>query len=298
MLLNYTATPIQEIFDPLLDQHGIRLLIKREDQNHPHISGNKWWKLKCNLEEANRQHKKTILTFGGAYSNHIYATAAAAKECRFESIGIIRGEETLPLNPTLSFATSTGMKIQYVTRENYKIKSEHEFINSLIEQYGDFYLIPEGGTNQLAVKGTTVFAQEHLSKIEFDYLFLPVGTGGTIAGIINGLNGERNVIGVPVLKNGRFLGDEIKPYLNQDYSNWSLLTEYHHGGYAKTTPALMTFIQQMEVEHQLPLDHVYTGKLLWAVMEEIKKGAFQKGSTILALHSGGLQGNNSKITNH
>lgn len=127
---------------------------------------------------------------------------------------------------------------------------------------------------------------------------MPVGTGGTIAGIINGLNGKKNVVGIPVLKNGSFLEGEIKPFLNHDFSNWSLLTEYHHGGYAKTTPALMTFIQQMGVTHQLPLDHVYTGKLLWAVIEEIKKGVFQKGSTLLAIHSGGLQGRNSKITNH
>ncbi len=293
-MLTYTPTPIQEIFDPLLDQHGIRLLIKREDQNHPLISGNKWWKLKYNLEEAKRLNKNTLLTFGGAYSNHIYATAAAASECGFQSIGIIRGEKTLPLNPTLQFAIENGMKLHYVDREAYRRKSEPGFINKLHDQFGDFYLIPEGGTNELAVKGTTEFAREHLSKIAFDSLFLPVGTGGTIAGIINGLKGDKQVVGIPVLKNGGFLEEEIKRYLNGGFSNWSLLTEYHHGGYAKTTPALLVFIKEMEIKHQLPLDHVYTGKLLWAVMEEIKKGMFQKGSTILALHTGGLQGSNSK----
>lgn len=297
MLLTYTTTPIQEIFDPLLDQHGIRLLVKREDQNHPTISGNKWWKLKYNLEEAKKLNKKTLLTFGGAYSNHIYATAAAANECGFQSIGIIRGEETLPLNPTLEFAIDNRMKIQYINREGYRNKSKPEFINDLYDQYGDFYLIPEGGTNDLAVKGTTEFSSQYLSKIAFDYLFLPVGTGGTMAGIINGLEGKNKIVGIPVLKNGGFLADEIKPYLNHEYSNWSLLTEYHHGGYVKTTPALMNFIKEMETKHQLPLDYVYTGKLLWAVFEEIKKGSFSKGTTLLVLHSGGLQGSNSKIAN-
>ncbi len=297
MLLNYAPTPVQEIFDPLLDQHGIRLLIKREDQNHPTISGNKWWKLKYNLEQATRLDKKTLLTFGGAYSNHIYATAAAAKECGFQGFGIIRGEETLPLNPTLKFAIDNGMKIHYVNRESYRNKNELEFINELQDQYGDFYLIPEGGTNNLAVKGTTEFANHYLSKIEFDYLFLPVGTGGTMAGIINGLEGKNKIVGIPVLKNGGFLAGEIKPYLKHDYSNWLLLTEYHHGGYAKTTPALMNFIKEMETKHKLPLDHVYTGKLLRAVFEEIKKGTFSKGTTLMVLHSGGLQGSNSKIAN-
>ncbi len=289
-MLTYTPTPIQEIFDPLLDQYGIRLLIKREDQNHLHISGNKWWKLKYNLEEARRLSKNTVLTFGGAYSNHIYSTAAAAKECGFQSIGIVRGEETLPLNPTLQFATENKMTIQFVSREEYREKNKPEFINKLHDQFKNFYLIPEGGTNALAIKGTTEFARQYLSKIEFDFLFLPVGTGGTLAGIINGLAGENKIIGVPVLKNGGFLEAEIKPYLNQDFSNWSLLTEYHHGGYAKNTPALLAFIREMEIKHQLPLDHVYTGKLMWAVMEEIKKGVFVKGSTILVLHTGGLQG--------
>lgn len=289
-MLTYTPTPVQEIFAPLLDQHGIRLLVKREDQNHLHISGNKWWKLKYNLAEAKRQGKKILLTFGGAYSNHIYSTAAAANECGFQSIGIIRGEETLPLNPTLQFAIENGMELHYVDREAYRKKSEPEFINKLHDQFEDFYLIPEGGTNELAVKGATEFAQDYLSKIAFDFLFLPVGTGGTIAGIIKGLKGERNIIGVPVLKNGDFLTEEINPYLNQNFSNWSLLTEYHHGGYAKTTPALSAFIKEMETKHHLPLDHVYTGKLFWAVMEEIKKGVFPKGSVILVLHTGGLQG--------
>lgn len=294
-MLTYTPTPVQEIFAPLLDQHGIRLLVKREDQNHPTISGNKWWKLKYNLEEAKCQCKNTLLTFGGAYSNHIYATAAAAKECGFQSIGIIRGEETLPLNPTLKFAVEKGMKLHFIDRETYRKKSEPEFINILHDQFKDFYLIPEGGTNALAVKGTTEFARDYLSKIAFDHLFLPVGTGGTIAGIINGLKGEKKIIGVPVLKNGDFLREEIIPYVNQDFFNWSLLNEYHHGGYAKTTPALLAFIKEMETKHHLPLDHVYTGKLLWAVMEEIKKGVFAKGATILALHTGGLQGISKRL---
>lgn len=272
-------------------------MVKREDLNHPFISGNKWWKLKYNLEEARRLDKKTLLTFGGAYSNHIYAVAAAAKECKFKSIGIIRGEEVLPLNPTLRFATGHGMQLHYVSREDYRKKNEAGYIQQLHDTFGDFYSIPEGGTNSLAVKGCSEFAQT-LLDIDFDYLCLAAGTGGTMAGIIEGFADKREVIGISVLK-GDFLTKEIVELLknsalkkksSQVYGKWQVLTSYHHGGYAKVSDALQNFIREMYRQHNLPLDPVYTGKLMWAVLEEVKKGFFKRGSTILALHTGGLQG--------
>ncbi len=287
-MLSYTQTPIQELHDPLFAQAGVRVFIKREDLNHPFVSGNKWWKLKYNLEEAKRLNHKTLLTFGGAYSNHIYATAAAAHELGFESIGIIRGEETLPLNHTLSFAKNKGMKLHYVSREQYRTKTEVEFIDQLHQHLGDFYLIPEGGTNALAVKGVTEFAQ--MLGNDFDYLCCSVGTGGTLAGLVNGLSGTKTVIGFSSLKGGDFLEEEVKKYLHSDYGKWALRTSYHHGGYGKTTPELLTFMEHTQKRHNLPLDPVYTGKLLYGVYEEIKKGSFKKGSTVLILHSGGLQG--------
>src|SRR5882724_4047519 len=183
-MLKYFDTHFVEIVDFGAEIAGIKFLVKKEYQNHPTVSGNKWWKLKYNLEEVQRLEYKTILTFGGAFSNHIYATAAAAKEFGLNSIGIIRGEETLPLNETLAFAKSCGMKLHYVSREEYREKNTPKISEQLKQQFGNFYTIPEGGTNLLAVKGCEEFAREKLLPLDFDYLCLPVGTGGTMAGII------------------------------------------------------------------------------------------------------------------
>lgn len=268
-------------------------MIKREDLNHPHASGNKWWKLKYNLEEAVANNLRTLLTFGGAYSNHIFATAAAAKEYGLESIGIIRGERVEPLNHTLSFASKQGMKLHFVSREMYRMKHDFGFISSLQEKFGNFFLIPEGGTNEFAIKGTEEFAKTKLLQTEFDVVMLPVGTGGTIAGIIAGFEGSREVLGVSVLKNGDFLKDDIasflKKYSRKEYGNWSLLTSYDHGGYAKVTQELLDLVSAMKMQHSLSLDTVYTGKLMSAVLKEAERGRFSRGSTVLALHTGGLQ---------
>ena len=292
-MLSYQPTPILQLRNELLDDAGVQLLCKREDLNHPDISGNKWWKLKYNLEEATRQEKKTLLTFGGAYSNHIYATAAASHESGFKSVGIIRGEETLPLNKTLAFAQHCGMQLHYISRTQYREKNNPSFIQELHNKFGDFYLIPEGGTNEFAVKGCAEFGKQLLQEIEFDYLCLPVGTGGTITGIIAGLEGKKEVVGFPVLKGGDFLKDEIEKllqkYSNTSYGNWHLDASYHHGGYAKATPALLDFVKLMNDKHNLPLDAVYTGKLLWAVMDYVRQGKFRRGSTVLVVHTGGLQ---------
>ncbi len=292
-MLHYTPTPIQEIHSNLLTEAGVRLLIKREDLNHPHVSGNKWWKLKYNIAKAVKQNKNVLLTFGGAYSNHIYSTAAAAQELGLKSIGVIRGEETLPLNTTLTFAKACGMQLHYVTRENYRNKSSEAFIQFLADRHGEFYLIPEGGSNLSAVEGCAVFAAS-LRTIDFDYLCTAVGTGGTISGIIKGLKDAFPIIGFPVLKGGGFLKTDIKNFLREaavaHYNNWRLDSSYHHGGYAKVTQELLLFIQEMKLKHDLPLDSVYTGKMLWGVMDYIKKGNFKCGTTVLALHTGGLQG--------
>ncbi|MBL7842462.1 MAG: 1-aminocyclopropane-1-carboxylate deaminase/D-cysteine desulfhydrase [Cyclobacteriaceae bacterium] len=286
-LLEYTQTPIQEIHDPLFDKAGLRVLVKREDLNHPTVSGNKWWKLKYNLEEAKKLGFKTLLTFGGAYSNHIFSTAAAAHELGFESIGIIRGEEALPLNPTLTFAKSRGMKLKYIAREAYRQKTNPDFIDRLHQEFEDFYLIPEGGTNALAVKGVEEFAQT--LGDEFDYLCCAVGTGGTLAGLINGIGSSTEILGFSVLKGGEFLKDEVEKLIGKEAKNWSLVTDYHFGGYGKTTAALLEFIKDRLTKNNLPLDSVYTGKLVAGVYDLIEKGYFRRGATILMVHSGGLQ---------
>jgi 1-aminocyclopropane-1-carboxylate deaminase len=287
-LIKHCKAQVQELESQIFEQSGVRLLIKREDQNHPFVSGNKWWKLKYNLEEALKTGEATLLTFGGAYSNHIYATAAAANELGLKSIGIIRGEETLPLNPTLSFAKACGMQLHYVSREAYRNKAEASFIEQFHNQFGDFYLIPEGGTNELAVKGCTEFAMQLSAEIDFDYLCLPVGTGGTIAGMIEGLDESKKIIGFPVLKGAQFLEEEIRKYTSK--KNWKLVYDYHFGGYAKVTNELMEFMNEFEKQFSIPLDPIYTAKMMFGIMDLIKNKFFESGSTILAVHTGGLQG--------
>jgi len=185
------------------------------------------------------------------------------------------------------------MELHYVSREDYRRKASPEFLTQLQQQLGDFYLIPEGGTNHLAVKGCAEFAQERLLPIDFDYLCLPVGTGGTMAGIIAGLEGKKKIIGFSVLRNGHFLNEEVKElvkdFSGQEYSNWKIATNYHFGGYAKQSTQLDHFILQMREQHGLPLDFVYTGKMMAGVFDLISKNYFKRGSKILVLHTGGLR---------
>lgn len=285
-MLHYSPTPIQEIHDPIFEHAGVRVSVKREDLNHPYVSGNKWWKLKYNLEEAIKHGHHTLLTFGGAYSNHLYATAAASHELGLKSIGVIRGEETLPLNHTLSFVRSKGMELYFVSRERYRSKTGQSFINSLKNKFGDFYLIPEGGTNALAVKGVTEFAQT-LGN-DFHYLCCAVGTGGTMAGLIEGVTDTKKIIGFSSLKGAEFLHEEIQKFTLKR-KNWELIHEYHFGGYAKITPELTEFIHHAQEQFKLTLDPIYTSKMMYGILDLIRKKYFQHGSTIMVIHSGGLQ---------
>lgn len=295
--LKHNPTPIQELRHPVAVENGVRILVLREDLNHPTVSGNKWWKLKYNLLAAMEQQNSGILTFGGAYSNHIYATAAACSEVGLRSVGIIRGEETLPLNPTLAFAQSKGMELRYITRELYRAKDDPDFISNLKKTLGNFYVIPEGGTNSLAMQGCAELYKT-LAHLSFDKLIVPVGTGGTIAGLIAGSSGKRDVIGVTVLKDGKFLSGVIQGLLGHagiHDCNFCLLTEYHFGGYAKVNRDLLAFMEELK-RYNLPVDHVYTAKMFFALIEEIKKGNIKRGENVLAIHTGGLQGSVSLQT--
>lgn len=288
MDLDKKPTPLTELNTQLLDERGVKLYIKRDDLIDPEISGNKWRKLKYNLLEAEKSGYDTLLTFGGAYSNHIYAVAAAGKKYGFKTIGIIRGEEYLPLNPTLSFAQECGILLAYVSREEYKDKAEEYFLEQLAIKYGKFYLIPEGGTNELAVKGCEEIVPE--INIDFDYICSACGTGGTISGIINSVNERQKVLGFPALKGGDFLRDEIRGFMNSSSNHWDLITDYHFGGYAKVKPELLEFMNWFQSEFQIELDPIYTGKLFFGLFNMIKKDYFKKRETIIALHTGGLQG--------
>jgi 1-aminocyclopropane-1-carboxylate deaminase len=264
----------------------VRLFVKRIDKSHPFVSGNKWYKLKYNLIEAKKLAYKTLLTFGGAYSNHIAATAFAAQEKSFKSIGIIRGEEHLPLNSTLYFAKENGMELKYVSRSDYREKTISDFLEKLKAQFGDFYLIPEGGTNELAIEGTAEILDTNDIQ---DYICCAVGTGGTIAGIIRASNDNQTVIGFPAIKGFEQLKKDIKNWTNTN--NYKLINTYVGGGYAKVSKELVEFINKFNAEHNIPLDAVYTGKMLMGILDLVGKDYFPKGSTILAIHTGGLQGN-------
>lgn len=286
ILLSYFPTPIVEIQNPAASQAGIKLFIKREDLNHPSVSGNKWWKLKYNLEQAITTNAQTLLTFGGAYSNHIYATAAAARELKLNAIGIIRGEEHTAVNSVIEFARGAGMQLHFVSREMYRKKNTDKFLLQLQKDFGNCYVIPEGGTNELAVKGVIEFAVS-LRSTDFDYVCCPVGTGGTLAGLINGFKGETTVVGISVLKNGSFLKDEVLQ-LGVENDNWTIRTEYDFGGYAKSTPWLSAFVNDFQQNYDIPIEPVYSGKLMAAIFDLTDKRFFKRGSRVLAIHTGGI----------
>jgi 1-aminocyclopropane-1-carboxylate deaminase len=268
--------------------NGISLVMKREDLIHPFVSGNKFRKLKYNLLQAKTENQSTLLTFGGAYSNHIAAVAYAGKEKGFQTIGIIRGDELgdkIESNPTLKFAQECGMQFEFVSREDYRLKTDSAFLEQLENKFGSFYLIPEGGTNAFAIKG----CEEILTQEDgiFDYVACAIGTGGTISGVINSAFRYQKILGFPALK-GDFLQDEIRNFVQNE--NWELITEYHFGGYAKVNDELIAFINWFFEQTQIPLDPVYTGKMVFGVFDLINKNYFPENSKILLIHTGGLQG--------
>ena len=271
-----------------LKNSSIELFIKREDLIHPFVSGNKFRKLKYNLLQAKSENQTKLLTFGGAFSNHIAATAFAGKENGFKTIGIIRGDElenSFEENPTLKFAKDCEMQFEFVSRENYRLKDSEEFLKQLRTKFGDFYFIPEGGTNDLAVKGCEETVNDADSV--YDYICVAVGTGGTISGIINNSNSNQKILGFPALK-GDFLQKDICKFATK--KNWELILDYHFGGYGKVTEELVSFLNEFYHDYQIPLDPIYTGKLVFGVIDKIKTGYFPENSKILIIHTGGLQG--------
>lgn len=285
-------SPVQQLHSEFLRQHQVKLYIKRDDLIHPVISGNKWRKLKYNLEQARQDNHHTLLTFGGAYSNHIHATAAAGRYFGFNTIGIIRGEQYSPLNPTLQDVTDWGMQLEYVSRADYRQKTSVDFIHRLKQKFGDFYLIPEGGNNDLAVRGVSEIIDE--LDDDYDVICIDCGTGATMAGIIAGLRQPSHVLGFAVLKGADFLVDDIRQRLQSGHArsahNWTVNFDYHFGGFAKTNAELFAFIDQFQQQYEVPLEPVYSGKMLYGVFDLIKQGQFKAGSRLLVIHSGGLQG--------
>lgn len=287
-----SSVPIQSLNHLFLESKNIELAVMRLDLIHPGVSGNKFFKLKYNLKQARKEGIETILTFGGAYSNHIYATAEAAKSEGFRSVGIIRGERTEPLNPTLAHAESLGMKLHFVDRETYRRKTDSDFISSLENLFGKFYLIPEGGTNPLAIKGTGEIIGE--KEGNYSHFAVSIGTGGTFAGVASSISPFQNLVGFSSLK-GEFIHAEIENLLSENQliseGKYQVNTDYHFGGYGKYTPELLEFIREFYQNYGIALDPIYTGKMAFGVWDLIKKGFFEPKSKILMIHTGGLQGN-------
>ncbi|WP_234405854.1 1-aminocyclopropane-1-carboxylate deaminase/D-cysteine desulfhydrase [Leeuwenhoekiella sp. MAR_2009_132] len=284
--------PIQNIDDHVFRSNNVFVSILREDLLHKEVSGNKFRKLKYNLIEAQEQRKDTLLTYGGAFSNHIAATAKAGQICGFNTMGIIRGEElgidlnkTLQQNATLKFAHECGMKFYFITRAEYREKDTASFRESLKQKFGDFYEIHEGGTNHLAVKGCSEILNENTA--EYDYIMCPVGTGGTIAGLIEGSLSHQKVIGFPALK-GDFLNSEIEKLTSK--KNWDLNNNYHFEGYGKVNSELIAFINSFKNTHNIQLEPIYTGKMMYGLTDLISNAFFSENTRILAVHTGGLQG--------
>lgn len=279
-------SPVHQIKNNLFDKHGIQVSIKRDDLIHPFISGNKWRKLKYLLEKAIEEKKTHLVTFGGAFSNHLLATAAAAAKFGFQSTGIVRGERVE--NDTLFLCRLHGMQLIFTDRESYRDKSSLFHLHFGNDPYSFF--IDEGGASPEGAQGCAELVNELTET--YDHIFCACGTGTTAAGILNGIAQLRlktQFNGVPVFKNGGFIKDEIDRYLIAR-TNYNLHIDYHFGGYAKTAPELIVFIKQFVGDTGILIEPVYTGKMFYAIHDLAQKGYFKRGDKILAVHSGGLIG--------
>lgn len=277
-------TPIYKLEESIFQEKGLEVFVKRDDLTHPFLSGNKFRKLKYNLIEAKHLGYKKMLTFGGAYSNHLSAFAYACKYFGFEALILVRGDELTPeSSPTLLFATAQGAALKFVSRAAYRNKTV------LAEPYTEeYYIVPEGGSNQLAIKGV---GEMVLELDDFDYILTAMGTGGTFAGILQASPLNHQVIGIPVLKNGSFLKEEVEQLLMSDLpENGKIFTSYHFNGYAKYTDELIQFIRNFEHKYPVRLEQVYTGKMFYAFYDLLKQDYFKTGSRIILVHTGGMQG--------
>jgi 1-aminocyclopropane-1-carboxylate deaminase len=280
-------SPLQRVEHTVFDNNGITFYIKRDDLIHSEISGNKWRKLKYNLQEARAQKKDTILTFGGAFSNHIASAAAIGKQKGFKTVGVIRGEEQLE-NPTLTRAKENGMQLYFVSRDEYKQKGETDYQLELRNKFGNVYIIPEGGANELGAQGSEEIVNE--IDIDFDYICCDLGTGTTFSGVINSIVKEQYAIGFSALKGEDKLTEAVQKFEKIKRKNWHISFDYHFGGFAKRSTKLEEFIKEFREETNVPLDPIYTGKMAFGMLDLAKNEYFKKGSTVIMVHTGGLQG--------
>ena len=284
----FFPSPLSPINDPLLHTYGIELWLKRDDLLHPIISGNKWRKLKYCLNDALNLGKDTIISMGGAHSNHLHALAYAGKALNLKTHGIIRGEQPEHTTSTLKDIQDWGMQLSYVSRTEYRNLRHFHGPHDLPDIKSNEYWLPEGGATPLALKGVAELVTE--IDIPYDIICTPCGTGATLAGIINAAPLNTSVIGFAALKNASFLNDDVKNLLPSEHVNWQINQNYHFGGFAKTSPELMLFIKNFADSHGIILEPVYTGKMMFALYDLITQNTFKPGLRIIAIHTGGLQG--------
>ncbi|MFF0073712.1 1-aminocyclopropane-1-carboxylate deaminase/D-cysteine desulfhydrase [Streptomyces sp. NPDC005494] len=279
-------SPLQPAEDERFARHGVTLLLKRDDLIHPDLPGNKWRKLAPNLRAA---AGRTVLTFGGAYSNHLRATAAAGRLLGFPTVGVVRGDELAhrPLNPSLAQCAADGMRLHFVDRTTYRAKTSPEVLDGLLSLFGDCLVVPEGGSNALAAQGCAALGEELRGLT--GTVAVACGTGGTLAGLAAGLAPEQHALGIPVLRGG-FLGDTVCALQQEAFGGpagrWSLDERFHFGGYARTTPELHSFADDFEDRHGLPVERLYVAKLLHGLTVLAGEGAFAPGSTVTAVVTG------------
>ena len=294
MLFDISKAVIEELHDDLFLQKQVKVAVLCLDKIHPLVSGNKIFKLQYFLQEALEYDHKTILSFGGAYSNHLAATAYACKSLHLKCVGIVRGERPEKLSHTLLQCIDDGMQLKFISREEYDKKETLNFIKSIKNEFGDCIIIPEGGYHPLGAKGASLI-MNLLKEKDFTHICTASGTATTLAGLLMAANPGQAIISIPVLKGITDTAERIK-YLTGKQAvteNLKILPNYHFGGYAKKNDQLIEFMNQCWLQHQLPLDYVYTAKMFYAVVDSVKNNYFEKGSEIICLHTGGLQGNKS-----
>jgi len=287
IVIEKNSTKFTILSDLVIKKFGVNILVMREDLKHPVVGGNKFRKLKYNLEKAKAENKTTLVTFGGAWSNHIAATAFAGKEYGFKTIGIIRGEKTEPLNLTLKRAAASGMKFIFIDRTTYRNKELALKIALKYHRRKNYYIIPEGGNNYEGFKGCA----EIVNDIDFDfnYICVPCGTGTTLAGIASSLKPHQKAIGISVLKNNYSIDQNVKQYCSNQ-SAYQIFHDYHCGGYAKSNKSLVAFMHNFLMNHEVGIETIYTGKMFYGIFDLIfNKLFFKKGDVVIAVHTGGLQ---------
>ena len=288
----FSSSTLMQIFTPLLAHKEIELWVKRDDLIHPIISGNKWRKLKYILDHALTLNAHTIVSMGGAYSNHCHALAFAGKQLNLKTKAFIRGEKPKSLNPTLQDIIDWGMELTFISRSEYRTLRKFKTHNELPTLQKGEYWLPEGGSTKLALRGVGEIINE--IEQEYDFLCVPCGTGTTLAGLINSASIHSQVIGFSALKGASFLVKDVKKILGKDKSNrlnWSIQLDYHFGGFAKYNNDLLLFIEDFNKRHNIEIEPVYTGKLFYGLFDLIRQNYFKSGHKIVAIHTGGLQGN-------